>query len=387
MAGKRQKAKARKAEEARKRTARRRRLLLVAASCVAVVIAVALTLILFRHARLGRAHVHVDDGVPAQLQALFTERLAGTEGTSRIGDAEVRLSQPEDPFPASDRDLLIRQARFGDAKERIIAVDPYLIVTDQRAGSPPLEGPASTLPEMAAWLGGLDTERWTPFVVAGDNEQDFAAFTLYLAGELLSRDAYNTVHAALTEPDSETPVERLVTAMQPVIDYLRQWKAQGIVAFNWTDWDRIAVREAQREVQREAQGEAQRQAGAAATFQPRSVHKGSAWEEAFHLDPQLPPVGPQRRSFRMVGPAIAVAPGRGPRADLTPAAIDALRGGGAQHAVETESSWTPVAREQAPVNRVHRDLVRWFASAEAYVVVTERVAEHPLFDRLHQLLR
>lgn len=175
------------------------------------------------------------------------------------------------------------------------------------------------------------------------------------------------------EPDQRT--EKLLEALSPVVSLLEEWKERGILAFNWTNWDRIAVRHAQRTGR------------AAAAFQARSTYKAQTWDEAFHLRLHQLPVGPERRTYRMIGRAVSAMPGEGPRADATEAARHFLRSRGTQHTIESQTDWTPVAIEGSPINREHRDIVRWFEGASEYIVLSEDVASHPLVERLHRLLR
>jgi hypothetical protein len=89
----------------------------------------------------------------------------------------------------------------------------------------------------------------------------------------------------------------------------------------------------------------------------------------------------------MIGPALTVTQGRGPRADATEAVRALLRVGDVQLRLEQQTPWSPVAIGTAPLNADHRDIVRWFTGSGAYVVVDAETAAHPLFQALHLALR
>jgi hypothetical protein len=263
------------------------------------------------------------------------------------------------------------------------------MVVDQRAGQSPLEQPGATLDALAAWLSELNRDAWIPMVVAGDEELDFAAFILYLSRELLEPEQAAILGGELRRfataagrrgdgGDADVAPERieeLVEMLQPVTALVQEWKERELVVFNWTNWDHIALRQAQLDGR------------AAVAFQRRSDFKDRQWEEAFYLRLRLPPVGPDARAFRMIGGAVSLTEGEGPRADAAEALQDLVLASELQHGLEAESPWSPVRLEGAPINREHRDVVRWYQSSEAYWPIDERTAAHPLFRRMHQVLR
>jgi hypothetical protein len=353
-------------------------------------LAVALPVLISRRARLGRINVFLQAGegepygvLGAALSSLGGESEAGPEGT-------LHLYRSSQELPPGERDVIVAPAQYGSDRDRLVAVDPYLLTLDRRAGTSPLQEPGNNLSDLTAWLGSLDTGARTPFVIAGEREQDFAAFILYLSGELLGQDARESLlgelrNASLAARGERAPteamagdveaIEALLEELTPVLDHLAAWKEAEILAFNWTNWDRIALEQSIRDAQ------------AAVAFHRRSELESLSWEEKFHLRVRLPPVGPSRRLYSMVGYGISVTSGEGPRADAAEAVTALLRNPGTQEAIESETAWSPVALEGTPINREHRDVVRWVAGAQEYLLLEPAVVEHPLFRRTHQLLR
>lgn len=384
--------KRRRAAEARKeKLAKRRRLLIVSLSLlVLAAMAVALPVVISRRARMMRINV-VNAGGERLPYALFADALRFLDGESEtdLGGTIELYSSPGE-LPPEERDVLITPASYGVPRDRLVAVDPYILTLDRRAGESPLQQPGSSITDLTSWLDSLDTDSWTPFVVAGERREDFAAFILYLSGELLGADRREAVRSELrqtsraargerspTEAMTGDPesLEALMQQLLPVVELLREWKEAEILVFNWTNYDRIALEQAIREGR------------AAVIFQRRSELDSLLWEETFHLRMRLPPVGPSRRLYSMVGYGISVSPGDGARSDATEVVAFLLRRPAVQDAIESESSWSPLVQEGTPINREHRDVVRWIAGAQEYLVLESAVVDHPLFRRLHQILR
>lgn len=377
---------ARKDQDARRK--RTRVLAIIAGAIVVIVIAAALVVpgLVRRQQRLQRVVVHFPGGTETQPFDVLSGALRSDGEEPPPGlDATLRVLESPDAETAADADVRVERGRPGAEKANLVAADPYVLVVDRRAGPAPLEEPGGSLEDLTDWLAaGADGASQSPrLAVAAEHPVDFAAFILYLAGELLDAEPQERVRAALlpSAPGGDAPeadqelVEQLVADLRPVITFLEDWKSRGILAFNWTNWDRIAVRAAH------AEGRA------AASFQARSEYTALGWEAAFHLRMHLPPIGPQRRLYRMVGRAVVVQPGPGPRADAATGVRDLLRAPEIQETVEAETSWSPVRIAGTPINREHRDVVRWLNGADIYIVVDEATAAHPLFERVHQLLR
>ncbi len=344
---------------------------------------------------MGRVLVYFPQGLEEEPYGVLAQALLPLEGSgdagSQNGDGEdaesrIELFGPEDGLEGEERDVLIAPAPGGTAPATVVAADPYLFTLDQRAGVSPLEGGGGNLRDFEGWLGTLNRDKWLPLAVAGEEKLDFAAFVLYFARELLPSESFAILlnqlgmgtgprpAAGWTNDDAER-VEAMVQRLEPVINTLNGWKEQGLLAINWTNWDRIAVENAQ------INGRA------AATFQRRSEVRSLDWEGSFHLRLRLPPVGPERRVYGLLGRAVSVTGGEGPRADAAGEAREVLLNQATQNAIEAESSWSPVRLEGAATNSEHRDVVRWIRGAEPFLLLDERVAEHPLLRRVHQLLR
>lgn len=344
---------------------------------------------------MGRVLVYFPQGLEEQPYGVLAQALLPLEGSGDAGsqngddeDAEsgIELFGPEDGLEGEERDVLIAPAPAGTAPATVVAADPYLFTVDQRAGVSPLEGGGGNLRDFEEWLGTLNRDRWLPLAVAGEEPLDFSAFVLYFARELLPSESFAILlnqlgmgtgprpAAGWTNDDPER-VEAMVQRLEPVINTLNGWKEQGLLAINWTNWDRIALENAQ------ITGRA------AATFQRRSEMRSLDWEGRFHMRLRLPPVGPERRVYGLLGRAVSVTGGEGPRADAAGEAREVLLNQATQNAIEAESSWSPVRLEGVPTNSEHRDVVRWIRGAEPFLLLDERVAEHPLFRRVHQLLR
>jgi len=390
LSGKREKR--RRAEEARKEGLRKRRRIIALAVGLLIVVAltVAIPVYLSRRARMASIRVLLPFG-DEEPYGVFAEALrSGSEEYRDLLAGTVTMYRLPQEVPPAERDVLIGPATYGTLQDRLLAVDPYILTLDRRVGESPLQDPGNTLSELTDWLRTLDREEWTPFVVAGESREDFAAFALYLAAELLEGDAREAVWNELRQAsraargerspteamagDAEA-VESLVRRLAPVIDFLRGWKESGILVFNWTNWDRIALEQAIKEGR------------GALTFQRRSQLETLVWEEAFHLRMRQPPAGPSRRLYSMVGKGVSATAGDGVRSDAAASIRSLLRRPAIQEIVETDTAWSPVVQEGTPVNREHRDVVRWVSGAEEYLLLEPAVVEHPLFRRLHQILR
>jgi len=278
--------------------------------------------------------------------------------------------------------------RFGSAAApyvttRLLASDPFLLFLDDRTDDHPFAQNGASLIETSEWLRSLDRDRWIPLVVAGEEDLDFAAFTLYMAGETLAPEAFTAVLQDLQEDlasvDAETATETelaaLLAAFAPVVERLSSWVAEGILPFNWTNWDYIAVRQAQDNGR------------AALSFQRRSRYKERSWQNRIHFQPILPPVAPDRRSYQLFGQGLTLWRGGMDQSAQGQRLEAAVLADPIQNQIEMESSWTPVALEGTPVNREHMEVLRWLRNAEEYIVIDRALADHPLFSRLHRLLR
>jgi len=340
-------------------------------------------------------------GVETQPYGLFAEELRAASRNSTAEserDAggrnaeEFRIHLPGEGVSTEQADVLVRSAlrdtpTQADDGKRIVAVDPYVLVRDQRAGESVPAGPAETFAELATWLEGLDQDRWIPLLVSGNSPEDFAAFILYVAEAVLPPAEF----AELTgSPDGAgASTEQRLDLAAPVVRLLDDWKDAGLLVFNWTNWDRLALRTAQRD------------ARAAVSFQRRSLLKTLSGSESFHLEMVLPPVAASRRGYTMSGAAVIAAAAAGTSAAGTstaassrPQAADAvaavrriLLDDPVQRAVETDTPFSPVRLAAAAVNREHRDVVRWFQGSRSYRPITPELAAEPLFKRLRQLLR
>lgn len=269
------------------------------------------------------------------------------------------------------------------ATTRLLANDPFLLFLDDRTGNHPFTQTGASLTETSRWLRSLDRDRWIPLLVAGEEALDFAAFTLYMAGETLPPAAFSELVQDLgedlaavdTETVTEAELETLLAAFAPVVERLRSWVAEGILPFNWTNWDYIAV------------SQAQDNGRAALSFQRRSLYKERSWQNRIHFQPILPPVAPDRRSYRLFGQGLALQSRGRDQTEHLERLQAAVLTDPIQQEIETETGWTPVALAGTPVNREHVEVLRWFRNAEEYIVVDRALAAHPLFTRLHQLLR
>lgn len=315
---------------------------------------------------------------PAAVADVF--RAAWSQPVGQEG-ARLRVVRAEDD--EADGALSLGGADAPFATTRLLANDPFLLFLDDRAGDHPFTQTGASLNDTSRWLRSLDGDRWVPLVVAGEEALDFAAFILYMAGETLGPEVFSEVLKGLAEDqasaDAETvteaELEALLTSFAPVVERLRSWVAAGILPFNWTNWDYIAL------------SQAQDNGRAALSFQRRSLYKERSWQIRIHLQPILPPVAPDRRSYRLLGQGLALRNQGADETERLQRLQAAVLTDPVQQQVETETGWTPVALAGTPVNREHVEVVRWFRNAEEYVVVDPALASHPLFTRLRQLLR
>jgi len=350
--------------------------------------------------RLAEVHVQLGRSLSSEqpLGALLLGRLgAPPDGPADPGsDAEILVFNADgmlvtstaDTADASRRlagtDVLLTELSLGRAASaELVAIDPYVIVADTRAGTSPTADGSATLGTMTTWLESVSATTRTPLAVAADEPSDFAAFVLWLAGELLPSQDYSGMMDTLSEwslnenvdAGSESRVAALAGSLEPVVGLLSRWRADGVLASNWTDWDRIAVRSALT------------QAGVALAFAPRSSISELAFDERFHLRTHRLPAGDDRRSYAMLGRAVGVVAGSGPRSDAAAAVAGMLRSEVVQREIEAVTAWSPVTLEGSPLDREHRDVVRWYRGAGDYLVVDEAVANHPVFRRLRTALR
>lgn len=300
-------------------------------------------------------------GVETQPYGLFAEELRAASRNSTAeseGDAggrnaeEFRIHLPGEGVSTEQADVLVRSAlrdtpTQADDGKRIVAVDPYVLVRDQRAGESVPAGPAETFAELATWLEGLDQDRWIPLLVSGNSPEDFAAFILYVAEAVLPPAEF----AELTgSPDGAgASTEQRLDLAAPVVRLLDDWKDAGLLVFNWTNWDRLALRTAQRDARAAVIAAAAAGTSAAGTS--------------------------------------TAASSRPQAADAVAAVRRILLDDPVQRAVETDTPFSPVRLAAAAVNREHRDVVRWFQGSRSYRPITPELAAEPLFKRLRQLLR
>ncbi|MBT3271697.1 MAG: hypothetical protein HN368_00975 [Spirochaetales bacterium] len=309
-----------------------------------------------------------------------------TEGPELFTEIKTNVRTTRIESLAGDWDVLIAAAGAlagvpADApvdRGEYIAIDPYVLITNKKAGNAPTAVPGANISELTAWLENLDTAVWTPFVIAGDEKTHFASFLLYLAGELVEESSYNDLLSFLSDSDSlvdEDILNSYLLLLNPVIDLLQSWKSKGILVFNWTDWDNIAVQ------QRILDG------NAAVTFSKRSYYKLLVWTDRVDLTVQRLPTGDNRRNYRMLGDALLLSKGDGRRSEGFGPIRELLTTSVFQLPIEEATSWTPVILAGPPLNINHRDIVGWFTNASDYLVFDPGQLEHELFERLHFQLR
>ena len=352
----------------------KRVLALVISVGIVVVVATAIlaTLGIQRARRASRFYLAVGFDDSDRLLSLF-------ESLPSFPDAQDRTIKLE----LTDRSVSKIDAQLtegGLEAERIafIAVDPYVLLHTESSGDSPTRESGARIEQLVAWLRKLDRDRWTPLVIAGDVERDFAAFVLYLAGELLAGDALESLFELIQRPDGEVTTESIegaVGALEPVIETISNWRDEEILPNNWTDWDSIAVDSAVRD------------GNAAIAFVERSYVKNLGFEDRLELSLHRPPSGEAKRDFRLVVRAAEFLPGGGLRSDLRESVLELLLGAGFQESIEATSEWSPVSIGETSINREHREIVRWIVGAGDIVAIDRAVFEHSLFERLHILFR
>lgn len=289
---------------------------------------------------------------------------------------------------ADDTDIFLTTRSNADrtAQQHQVAVDPFVVVFDNRfvAGADEYylrDGFSITALASLVLPEEVPEGSSYPLVLAGDDPETFAAFVMFLGGELLDEDTYERAASLLSAPpgegftDDDTQPTDLEDEFAPVIGVVLDWRSRGILPANWTDLDTTAVDYIL------SRGEAV----AAILF--RSVLDDYTFDERFHLRSAPTPVGPGRSDIRIVGRAVSLVAGSGPRADALESVSAALLDGTVQRRIREETSWTPVALEGPPIDREHRDLVRWYGRADRFTTIDATMAAHPFFDRLHFVLR
>ncbi|MFW5775934.1 MAG: hypothetical protein ACOCZB_01460 [Spirochaetota bacterium] len=358
--------------EAQRRAQRRRRLpwiilgIIVAVGIVAVLVPRAVrreSVVVGLEHELGANEPSIADLITATIGARETVEHAGRS---------LRLRVEADPRNPDAR------LGFADANVEspaLVATDPYLLAVDRR--SDVSVDSRGTLMQLVEDLRSLDPNARVPLVVAGDEEADFAALILYLCNELLEPPQAAGLQSFITdEPDPTGFVlQEWIEVARPAVEWLRARRDEEVIAFNWTDWDEIAVRQAI------VNGTA------AVHFVPRSLVKSLEQNERFNITVFRPPAGSGRLTYRLVGRGIGFVPGSGPNADATDSLRPLALTDDVQTEIERATLWSAVALGGDPLNIGHRDVVRWFRAAERYVSLSDEVAAHPLFRELHRTLR
>ena len=108
-------------------------------------------------------------------------------------------------FAAGDWDFILETTAAFSVRSSIVAFDPYVLLFQTNAGVAPSAKAGSSIRELISWLATLDRDLWSPLIVAGDEPRVFAALILYLAGELLPDEEYQTIlqYVSNSEIDSD----------------------------------------------------------------------------------------------------------------------------------------------------------------------------------------
>ena len=332
-----------------------------------------------RRARQTTIHIALDlpDVYQESLVTLLDRDLAKLDLTSPNG-APLEVFSFNLRGPSGDWDVIVGTADTFSPRSSLFALDPFVLLSQTVAGIAPSVNTGSTIGDLSSWLETLDTELWTPFVVAGDEPRDFAAFILYLAGEILSSGEYRAILEYLAQTDVESDDDSLelqIGNLARVIDLLMVWRSLDIVPYNWTDWDSIAI---ESEILK---------GSAAITFASRSVIKTLDWQARLDLEVHRLPSGASRREYQMIGEGVKVSRGDGVLRDQYDEVALFLTGGSFQERIESDTIWTPLRSTRSPVNREHRDVVRWIEGSREITAISPEIYNHALFERLHILLR
>lgn len=382
------------------------------------------TLGILRAVRLSRIYIQLPQGVslPNTHAEPKSQTDAAPDGANQTG-----IQPPDSPDPVQnltetlltlvpeirdsyrttapgreDTDIILQQHTPRTPREALAAFDPYLLYTDSRhLGSPYPIPQNATLQSFMETLAGRfppsdsagETAPVQPLVVAGNVDQDLLTLVLYISQALLSQGDFNALLSDLsrrrdtkpagTFPDStsqetassaaDSPVI-LPELLQPALSYLRELMSRGLLAYNWTNWDRLAL------------GAALDQGTGAVFFLPRSLMKEIPPENRFSLTPQLPPPGQGKLTFSLFGRGLSILPGPGPRSQEAATLLTAARDPAFQEQLERTTPWSPVLRGASVLNRSHRDVVSWISRASALYVPEARNLS-PLIAEIRRQLR
>jgi hypothetical protein len=343
---------------------------------------------ILRARRLREVRIVLGTGIDREMVSVLRDGITGTSLAVSDGRfATVRFMDATEDPSEREWDLLVSERMATDGSESVFGVDPYVLAIRRDSTAPALFSQNMTITQFTRLLAAVEAPDRTRLVVEGDDLRDFAAFILYLAGEILDAPSFENLVGYLrpngssdsTEPQQESvdaeAVEKWISRMTPVVAELERWRSMGILAANWTDWDRIAGRKALRD------GEA------VAVFTLRSDIKRLAWENRTDLAIFRPPSGEARLQYRMYGRSVDLRRGDGVRSDAYPVFLALVTEETFQNRIEADTPLTPVALTDSPINREHLDVVRWYTRAEEFVPIDPALAAHPLFTRLHQILR
>lgn len=373
----RKKALRRSTREARQQ-ARRRRIMVGAAASV-LVLGVVLGVVGVRNRlieeRMGQLLIAVDPvfaaGNPELLQVHRT--VIGT--SAQLTD--VATDELPHMFPVADLVL----ADGGTP----LAWDPLVLVVDQRRARPDeratLEDLLGALAEVSLPPPAPGQARDGSLVVAGDDDRILAGLVLYLTGELLGDVAYRDLYRLLSEnaaPDPEAS-DRWMERLQPVVDQLSRWQADGILAENWINVDPASLAN--------QLGSQQQQARYGGFVTLRSRLAGLSFEERFHLRVMPLPTAARSTTRRAVGVVAGLRQGDGPRSTDAAVAAELWMTPDVQESIERNTPWSPIMLQRAPLNREHRDLVRHYRVATTVADLSRISAQHPLLRSLRRQLQ
>ncbi len=333
---------------------------------------------IIRIQRLSKIFITISPSIAEleSLSSIYTDAL-DSDFTIEEKERSIRIYPYQERPERNNLDMRIGITAPMYSNSIYISQDPYLIISDKRLENTETLS-NSTLHEFTQWLSRQYQNTSRRLIIAGNNPLDFASLICYLASELLTsadfRDLYTYIQSS-HEIASQEDIEEHLEVLSPVINLLTQWKEEELLPYNWTNYERIAARTALNNNT------------ASAVFAARSFYKSLTFNEQFHLETYLPPTGVGRRNYRLTGQSISIQPGNGPNSETVHNVSGLLLSADVQESIESETLWSPVSLEGLPLNRPHRDIVRWFRSAEDFIEVTPQIAEHPFFQRLHQVLR
>lgn len=304
-------------------------------------LAVCMSLAIYFAIRLGVVYLAVsplppwDQGkIPELLNSLKTDAPfnKGLEMVEADQGADARLGLISAPKAARD----------------LVAADPYVLIYDQRH--------AQTLPAtIDELLDPQDRNSILHLAVAGNEDQDLAAFFLYLADELFPASEANLVEDYLrTEPDEDMLLPGPIEDLAIKINQLRQ---QGLLAPNWHNWDRIAL------------NQALTNGSVRFAIAPRSFLKEMSAAERFFLRFERLPSGTARLQYAVIGQALEVLEGGAINSSQAAQLQALLRSNNFQHGLEESSFWTTVNSTPPYIDIEHRDAQRIVQSASSFIPV------------------